>query len=1626
MAKTYKDKNVYILLLPQEVKEKFQQYFVNRNATLSKRFSKTVNLIITNKIAISENKFPLSTAKSLDIEIVDYETLTKEIDRYNKKKSKSTTTITVVDGASTKTIVKPTTTSTESTNKQLVVSTNNKQIVPISKSTSTTTSLTNSTNNISSSDPVISLVVPPSGSNLGGYQISVFGVGFVPGPLFRIQFGTGQYATGYEFHSTTAVLCTVPTGLNLSIGQVGITASNDGGKTFGYPLQFLIYDSNIYKVPTMPEQEAVILKAQLQNLKRAVANIQQMEALLIRKFATLSEEKLEGLYQLKLESGSGDILDVDKDLEEDDQEFQDDSDDESDMEDTKADQSESPSTLKDEFEDREIKIFISSPFKDMMMDRDQIVKVVIPKIRKLCIERDIIMTYVDLRWGVTSTQSEQGTGLAMCLKELEKSNILVGLFGERYGWSSQERSDPKTQQLLTNTLDKAATDYPWVNKYRDSSITEIEFRMVLNNHSSGKNGFFYFRDPYYIEELPQKEKNNFVSEGQRSKEKLDKLKQEITKSQQFRSAEYRRPSNLADILYEDLEKYIDKRFPSGNVLSGQEKERFLHSVFAKNLCKIYIQNDHYYMAIDTFLTKSKTPVLLVQGDAGMGKSSLLTNWLQQHKDQHPEDLLVSHWIGASPNSNQYSKCLIRIMSEIRYLIERDSSDENGSGASSSLFSTKSSSVSWIPDIPDEDSPSEKIAQEFSQFIQFTMTHPSMNSKRLIIILDGLDKLDSRESSTELIWFPRQFPSNVKFIVSASGSSRPADVLKKRKHQVLTLNQFTEAERKALVRLYLQKFAKKLSDQQEIQIATSNSTSNPRFLQLLLDDICVFGDFERLGERILRLLKARNTAELYEIILDRIESDYDVKGKGLVREFLRYIWGGRRGIELDLLTNLLLKKGIDPAEWNSLLVLMEAYISSSSGLLSFLNSDITQAVEKKYITSDKIRIEIHSEIAEAFTTSHDLSIRKVEELPYQLCKSANWEDLKTCLIDLHMFDKLYTPNNKGDLINYWNILEKQFKPPRNAAERSDPIPYSCSAEFKAIVARSFIQASGLVISDVWYHVASFLEEISQYDGAEVLYLKCRELYVNSSQNVEAAKVDRAMGRMYHLMSKYDLAEQKFKQALTIYTKEKGQEDIEVAITLNLLGSLATTDKKHEDAKRMLNQAMQICESKYDSNQLLIADIAYSLGSVHFVEEARRLDIAETYFQKALELTELKLGDMDVSYARILNRLGSVYIEKDQYKDAETCFKMALKIYEARLGIEHSRVAQILRQLISLYEIQEDYKTAEQCALRALAITKKIFGPTHTSVAGILIRLGILYQSMEKKDQCLQILNEARALREKEFGVNHKQVQQVVTIIKNITSPPPVVIKTPPPPPPMPKTTKPASFLDEIKSRPGASSPSVPIVSHPPGYIPPPPPPPPMFVPTGYIDYNLAEIMKKNKPSLIAHVQPSIPIPPSMPTKNGSSSLQQQQQQLLQQQQQQLQQLQSLIPPMQQQQQQQQQLITPTMLQQKPMMQQQMQQPMSVPPQKPMMQQPMMQQHSRNRAPQPMMQQPQQQMQQPQQAFGDMIQQQQNLKKVHVVQDRSNASDAINSLIGQKRNNMNSHFNNKLNMNEASADISSYFA
>lgn len=76
-------------------------------------------------------------------------------------------------------------------------------------------------------------------------------------------------------------------------------------------------------------------------------------------------------------------------------------------------------------------MFISSTFRDMHAERDVLVRSVFPELRRRAAAHYLYLQEVELRWGVTEEESNRAVEL--CLSEVCRSQLLLGILGERYG-----------------------------------------------------------------------------------------------------------------------------------------------------------------------------------------------------------------------------------------------------------------------------------------------------------------------------------------------------------------------------------------------------------------------------------------------------------------------------------------------------------------------------------------------------------------------------------------------------------------------------------------------------------------------------------------------------------------------------------------------------------------------------------------------------------------------------------------------------------------------------------------------------------------------------------------------------------------------------------------------------------------------------------------------------------------------------------------------------------------------------------------------------------------------------------------------------------------------------------------
>eukprot|EP01126_Amoeba_proteus_P034137 TRINITY_DN3386_c0_g2_i2.p1 TRINITY_DN3386_c0_g2~~TRINITY_DN3386_c0_g2_i2.p1 ORF type:complete len:914 (+),score=231.48 TRINITY_DN3386_c0_g2_i2:208-2742(+) len=617
----------------------------------------------------------------------------------------------------------------------------------------------------------------------------------------------------------------------------------------------------------------------------------------------------------------------------------------------------------------------------------------------------------------------------------------------------------------------------------------------------------------------------------------------------------------------------------------------------------------------------------------------------------------------------------------------------------------------------------------------------------------------------------------------------AEILKSREYAILELKELEVAERVSFIRAYLNKKSKKLDENQEFSIANSPQAGNPRYLKTLLDDISVWGAYDQLNDRIKRYLQASNSSQLYEIILERMESDYS---PDIVREFLSLLWASKRGLYIESeLGQILGNKGIEYNLWNTVYLGVEELLYSSGGLTYFSNDDIKIAVERRFVGNEEEQKRRHTELANFFrkVSGEGITERVVVELPYQYESSSNWDALHACITDLRMFNDLYTDSHKYDLFRYWRQLEQIKK-------EYDPFD-----SYSRSLSRGDNFPGEVIVGHLFYKVASFLEEIAKFDGALKIYAQSRHYYTISSQNLFVAKVDESVANVALIQAKFSEAEATLEKALHLYIREKGEEDLDVARVLNMLGRVYVDLNRFEKAQEKFEKSLQITQVKLGPSDYRVGMTLANMTTLY--ERLGNSKKALECGKQALKIFEEEFGPDDYNVCPVLVSLGRIYMNGKQFDEAKKVFKRALNISQQKLGNDHPSTAEVSYEMGCFFFVapektkrsntnvkdklkNKDFwkdkfdKTspdtvviaaenvelksgwskdkAEDLFLSALKVFRDAYGEEHPSLSRVYNRLGSLYIEQAQFAKAEDNLHKALAILLKVYGENHTRIAQ----------------------------------------------------------------------------------------------------------------------------------------------------------------------------------------------------------------------------------------------------------------------------
>lgn len=952
---------------------------------------------------------------------------------------------------------------------------------------------------------------------------------------------------------------------------------------------------------------------------------------------------------------------------------------------------------------RTVRVFLSSTFRDFSEERDLLVRKVFPELRRKCRERQVELVDVDLRWGITEKEAQQGKVLPICLAEIDRSRpYFMGFIGERYGWVPE-----KHQYDLSLILEQ-----PWLDEHRGGkSVTELEMlHGVLNNSKMAGRAFFYFRSPAYS----RKKGGPYLSEGTEEKAKLEALKDRIRKSRFPVVENYRSPEKLAEKVRDDLWKLIDESFPENEVPDALARERMRHEAYSATRRGLYLGGERYFETLDTAMRVKPFRPVLINGQSGGGKSALLANWAAEWRKRHPKALVIVHHLGCGADAADPVRMATRLMEEIA----RSTGDE---------FKPESD--------PD------KQLEQLPQWLAIASVWAKRERKEFLFVLDGLDKINDRG---HLRWFPNYLPPRVKLVASCL----QGEVFEAAKILLawsdLRVRPLTKSEQKYFIGKYLGRYRKSLTAKQTSNLQCHPLSGNPLFLLTILEELRVFGVHEKLADRLLALLtppsgKARGEEpmvdDIFEHVLSRIEEDF---GRKSVQAAMEAIWASRSGLLQDELLGI---AKLAPSQWAAIQNALDESIYESGGKINFGHDHLRKAVEDRYRISGKRKLNLHHRLAGWFS-KREVDVRVAEELPWQWMQAANGRELRASLLDSRLFKQLVS-KDKYELLQYWLSL----KTTSIAAEYEKVWESWCGETWNALEGAAIAELLGEFLARAGYY-GTFTNKLFR---SSVSY---KSKFFGAKHCV-ALKALLGLADLLKDAGKLEEAESKYTEVLDSATDEGQNTKMLFLEAQNNLGLLMAERGNHQKAEKLLKACLRgHSDALGDQHPRTLA----TLNNIGVLAESRGdFPEAREYYRRAQAGLSASRGD---GHPMSLMALGNVASMSDVIGDtieARVLYTQTHKAFTEVLGAEHPFTLNTVNNLACLEFVSGDPEVAGQLFAGVVSAYRRTLDKNHPLLLKALDNLGHVRFRAGDLARAIRHFKEAFEGRKRTLGSGHNDTE-----------------------------------------------------------------------------------------------------------------------------------------------------------------------------------------------------------------------------------------------------------------------------
>jgi tetratricopeptide (TPR) repeat protein/class 3 adenylate cyclase len=282
-----------------------------------------------------------------------------------------------------------------------------------------------------------------------------------------------------------------------------------------------------------------------------------------------------------------------------------------------------------------------------------------------------------------------------------------------------------------------------------------------------------------------------------------------------------------------------------------------------------------------------------------------------------------------------------------------------------------------------------------------------------------------------------------------------------------------------------------------------------------------------------------------------------------------------------------------------------------------------------------------------------------------------------------------------------------------------------------------------------NLADIYHRKGKYEQSVALYtmsLDPRAL-AGGAQNLLNAEILNHLGVLFCDQKNYEMAENYHTKALDFFQKLLGREHPKTVETITNLAKDYLYLKNHDQSEILLVEAISICERIYGVDNPVTANNIHNLGCVYL--DTSNLPKTEVEFTRALEIRIKSLGLFDPVTLSSYNSIAMLYYKMGSLDKTENALQQSLIIARMILGNEHIDTAKIMFNLATVRIKLEKYTEAEPLYLEALVQYEKEYGLNHPDTKDTLKHVIRTYQYLKQPDKAAIYKNMLNIAENKRF-------------------------------------------------------------------------------------------------------------------------------------------------------------------------------------------------------------------------------------------------------------------------------------